>query len=205
MRSKLGKYQLVILLTISVTIVTSVSFAAVIVSNSYQMNVSPTHPNIELKESNNTSIVSSINSYNSTDQVTYSSSQTNIVNESGIANFSNDDPYPVLLSLNLVNYSGVKNVSQIIIYTSSTDLSYNPMVNLTFVNGTLSSSHNYSLEIGPEKSVSIGEKIVMVSHDAASSVIYIGLTLPFHIDNNAMSYVGSSYYLTITTYYGIFY
>lgn len=205
MRSKLGKYQLVILLTISVTIVTSVSFAAVIVGNSYQMNVSPTHPNIELKESNNISISSSINSYNSSDRVTYSSSQTNAVNDSNIAYFSNEGSYPVLLSLNLVNYSGVKNVSQIIIYTSSIDLSYNPMINLTFINGTLSSSHNYSLEIGSEKTVSIGEKIVMVSNDAASSVIYIGLTLPFHIDNNAMSYVGSSYHLTITTYYGKFY
>ncbi len=205
MRAKLGRYGLLILLAASVIMVTSVSFAAVIVVNSYQMNVTPVHPSIELIKSNNSSISSSINSYNSTDQVTYSSSQVSTVNESDVASFSNDGSSPVVLSLNLLDYSGVKYVNQIIIYTEFPNSSYSQVINLTFVNGTLSSRQNYSVDVGSDRSVSIGEKIVMDSGNAASSTIYIGLSLPFHIGSNAISYVGSSYYLTITTQYGIFY
>lgn len=206
MRTKLGSYRLLILLAaISAIIVTSVSFAAVIVDNSYQVNVNPIHPDIELLASRNSSISSSINSYNSSDQVTYSQSQVKVINESGIVYFSNHGSLPVLMGLNLVNYSGAKYVSQIIIYAILADSSYKTMINLTFVNGTLSSSHNYSLNVDSGRSISIGEKIIMVNQNAASSVIYIGMSMPFHIGTNAISYIGSSYHLAITTDYGKFY
>ena len=205
MREKLEKYRLLILLAISTTIVTSVSFAAVIVDNSYQVSISPVHPDIELQQSVNASIFSSVNAYNSSDNITYSSSHDSLVNESGIAYFSNHGPYPLVLSMNLVNYSGDKYVSQIVVYAISVNSSYVPIINMTFENGTLLTSHNYSVKVGSGRSVSIGEKIIMVNSNAASSIIYIGMSMPFYIGTDAHVYIGSSYHLSITTDYGKFY
>ena len=205
MREKLEKYRLLILLAISTTIVTSVSFAAVIVDNSYQVSISPVHPDIELQQSVNASIFSSVNAYNSSDNITYSSSHDSLVNESGIAYFSNHGPYPLVLSMNLVNYSGDKYVSQIVVYAISVNSSYVPIINMTFENGTLLASHNYSVKVGSGRSVSIGEKIIMVNSNAASSIIYIGMSMPFYIGTDAHVYIGSSYHLAITTDYGKFY
>ena len=205
MREKLEKYRLLILLAISTTIVTSVSFAAVIVDNSYQVSISPVHPDIELQQSVNASIFSSVNAYNSSDNITYSSSHDSLVNESGIAYFSNHGPYPLVLSMNLVNYSGDKYVSQIVVYAISVNSSYVPIINMTFENGTLLTSHNYSVKVGSGRSVSIGEKIIMVNSNAASSIIYIGMSMPFYIGTDAHVYIGSSYHLAITTDYGKFY
>lgn len=205
MRKTLGRFRLLILLAISTTILTSVSFAAVIVDNSYQLSVSPIHPDIELQQSQNTSISSSVNAYNSSDNVTYSSSHVSVINESNIAYFSNHGSYSLVISMNLVNYSGDKYVSQIVVYAISVNSPYIPIINMTFENGTLLSSHNYSVKVGSGTSVSIGEKIIMVNSNAASSIIYIRMSMPFFIGSDAHSYIGSSYHLAITTNYGKFY
>ena len=205
MRKTLGRFRLLILLAISTTILTSVSFAAVIVDNSYQLSVSPIHPDIELQQSQNTSISSSVHAYNSSDNVTYSSSHVSVINESNIAYFSNHGSYSLVISMNLVNYSGDKYVSQIVVYAISVNSPYIPIINMTFENGTLLASHNYSVKVGSGTSVSIGEKIIMVNSNAASSIIYIRMSMPFFIGSDAHSYIGSSYHLAITTNYGKFY
>ena len=205
MKKKILGYRLLVLLAISVTIAASVSFAAVIVDNSYQLSVSPIHPDIELQQSQNTSISSSVNAYNSSDNVTYSSSHVSVINESNIAYFSNHGSYSLVISMNLVNYSGDKYVSQIVVYAISVNSPYIPIINMTFENGTLLASHNYSVKVGSGTSVSIGEKIIMVNSNAASSIIYIRMSMPFFIGSDAHSYIGSSYHLAITTNYGKFY
>jgi hypothetical protein len=205
MRKKILGYRLLVLLVISVTIAASVSFAAVIVDNSYQVSVSPIHPDIELQQTGNASISSSINAYNTSDNVTYSSSHVNVVNESGVAYFSNRGSYPLVFSMNLVNYSGDKYVSQIVVYAISVNSSYFPIINMSFENGTLLTSHNYWVKVGLGRTVSIGERIIMVNDNAASSIIYIRMSIPFYIGSDAHSYVGSIYHLAISTEYGKFY
>ncbi|MEM0157607.1 MAG: hypothetical protein QXN26_06050 [Thermoplasmataceae archaeon] len=204
---KAGRLKFSLLIAVCVTLVTmaSASYAAVAVDNQYNVNTVPVHPVIRLVAGNDTAISSSsMNAYNSSYRVVFTSNHVTVVNASNLAYFSDGSLYPINLTAIAMSDSVGDHVARIVIYAISQNSAYNTLLNLSFYSGNISSVHNYSITIQPHEKISIGEKIIMNS-SAESSLTSLKIALPYYVGNDGISYVGSSYELSTTNEYGIFY
>ncbi len=199
------KFSMLIATCVMLVAMASVSYAAVAVDNQYDMNVVAIHPAIMLIAGSNNDISSnSMNAYNSSYQVSFTSNQATVVNASKLAYFSDGAAYSINLSARAVSYSVGDQVSQVVMYAISEDSAYHTLLNLSFSSGKISSFQNYTVMIKADQYISIGEKIVM-NNSAESSLISLSFALPYYVGNEGTSYVGSSYHLSTTDEYGIFY
>ena len=196
------RLRYLILFIIIAVVLPVASAGSVIVSNGYEVSVIHSSSDLKLSATTFNGLTDKMNPYNSSAQLSYSTSSPGSINISKAVDFKNGGSYELNLTATLSQYSGMKYVTSVTVYGYLPDKGYCRVIVANFSNGTAISEKSSNITIASNSLVTIGELFTVSSEftEQGQAQFSITLALPFNTLNGS-SFVGSSYSLTTTVNY----